>query len=160
MARAMAPPSWAVRLSSLNCSSSVRAPGAATCPGAILTAWGFLGRFMAVSKRDLLTCKHRDKAIVGGIWNSQNFSDPMSVSVKVAADSEATLMLTNIGSDTSSFQLDANTHAHIHKRTPTHPSTRALSILAAQSWHLTVQASRSCLRFDKASGYIKGKIHL
>ena len=70
MALAMAPPSWAVRLSSLNCSSSVRAPGAATCPGAILTAWGFLGRFMAVSKRDLLTCKHRDSAIVGDILGS------------------------------------------------------------------------------------------
>ncbi len=70
MARAMAPPSWAVRLSSLYCSISVMAPGAATCPGAMLTAWGVLGRFMAVSKRDLLTCKHRDSAIVHGIVGS------------------------------------------------------------------------------------------
>ena len=70
MALAMAPPSWAVKLSSLNCSSSVRAPGAATCPGAMLIAWGFLGPFKAVSKRDLLTCKYRDSAIVHGIVGS------------------------------------------------------------------------------------------
>ncbi len=70
MALAMAPPSWAVRLSSLYCSSSVMAPGAATCPGAMLTAWGFLGRFMAVSKRDLLTCKYRDSAVVHEILGS------------------------------------------------------------------------------------------
>ena len=63
MARAMAPPSWAVKLSSLNCSSWLTALGAATCPGAMLGAWGFLGRFMAVSSRDLLTCSARSQNI-------------------------------------------------------------------------------------------------
>lgn len=34
------------------------ASGAATAPGATLTAWGFLGRFMKVSSRALLTYTH------------------------------------------------------------------------------------------------------
>lgn len=32
------------------------ASGAATAPGAMLTDWGFLGRFIALSSKDLLTC--------------------------------------------------------------------------------------------------------
>ena len=34
------------------------ASGAATAPGAMLTDWGFLGRFMAVSSKALLTYMH------------------------------------------------------------------------------------------------------
>jgi len=119
MALAMAPPSWAVRLSSLYCSSSVRASGAATCPGAMLTAWGFLGRFMAVSKRDLLTCSTDMARLCMRLWDLKW--------------SEATLMLMDRKADTSSFQLDAQTH------TPTPVLKRHQDLLPQLA--LLVQAS-------------------
>ena len=46
------------------------ASGAATAPGAMLTDWGFLGLFIALSSKDLLTCNHST-----GLMRIQNYRD-------------------------------------------------------------------------------------